>query len=135
MDGSYPAFKPQFVVQFRSRRRTAAWVVLPMALLGCQSYEPAPLDRAAHRAAWHDRVLSAEGLSAFVASLDRAPAHPTSELDLADGVSLLEGQLVALVYNPDLRLARLALEGAEAGAPHAGRWVDPILQLDVLRIT
>lgn len=135
MDGIDPAFKPQFVVEHRNRGRMAVWVVLPMAMLGCQSYERAPLDRAAHRAAWHNRTLSAADLGTFVARLDRAPAQPTSELDLADGVSLLEGQLVALVYNPDLRLVRLALEGAEAGAAHAGRWVDPILQLDLLRIT
>lgn len=48
---------------------------------------------------------------------------------------MVEGEVVALVYNPDLRIARLKAGVAQATADHAGRWDDPALSIDVLRVT
>ena len=53
----------------------------------------------------------------------------------SDGLSLAEGETVSLVYNPDLRMARLRAGVTRATAEHAGRWDDPELSLDVLKIT
>jgi outer membrane protein TolC len=100
----------------------------------CQTYEPRPLDSAAHRDAWHARTLDGARLREFLDGLEDV-APDTAELDLVDGLSLAEGRLVALVFNPSLRLARLRLVRAEAGAEHAGRWADPELTLGLLRIT
>ena len=46
-----------------------------------------------------------------------------------------EGETVALVFNPDLRVARLRVGVAEATAEYAGLWDDPELSIDVLNIT
>lgn len=43
--------------------------------------------------------------------------------------------MIALVYNPDLRMARLEAGVALATAEHAGRRDDPQLSVDLLRIT
>jgi outer membrane protein TolC len=48
---------------------------------------------------------------------------------------MAEGEVVALIYNPDLRVARLKAGVAQATAEHAGRWDDPELSIDVLKVT
>ncbi len=105
------------------------------ALSACRSYEPAPLDPAAHRAAWHGRTLEDVSLAEFVERLDRDLAGDAVEFDVADGLTLSEGRLVALVFNPGLRLARLRVGRAAASAQHAGLWADPQLAGTLLRIT
>ena len=106
-----------------------------LSIIGCQSYEPKPLDLEAHKNAWRLRTPGDESVRTFVDSLD-ADAEPAAEaFDPADGLSLEEAELVALIYNPDLRLARLRAGIAEATAQHAGRWEDPEFSIDVLRIT
>jgi len=115
-----------------ARRRTVLGSLLALSA-GCQSYEPRPLDAAAHRGAWHARTLDERPLASFLERLDRDP--PVAEFDPTDGLTLSEGQLVALVFNPRLRLARLRVGRAAAGAEHAGRWKDPELLLTVARIT
>jgi outer membrane protein TolC len=108
---------------------------LALALLAsCQSYEPRPLDSAAHREAWRARTLEKESLREFLDRLDRS-AVDAEDFDPADGLSLPEGQLVALVFNPSLRIARLRVGRAAAGAEHAGRPADPELDLALLRST
>lgn len=107
-----------------------------MALItGCQSYNPSPLDAAAHREAWRARTPADESVTAFAERLNEAAPDRPVAYDPADGISLAEGELVALVYNPDLRLARLKAGVALASAEHAGRWDDPQFGVDLLRIT
>ena len=110
------------------------------ALTSCQSYEPRPLDPAAHREAWHGRTLEAGSLSDFLERLDenlgeRDLGEQVAEFDPGDGLTLREGQLVALVFNPGLRLARLRVGQAAATAEYAGLWEDPELILSLLRVT
>ena len=115
--------------------RVGAPALALAALTSCQSYEPRPLDPAAHRAAWHGRTLADGYVEDFLGRLDRDLDEQVTEFDPGDGLSLREGQLVALVFNPDLRLARLRVGRAAAIAEHASLWADPELSVDVLRIT
>ncbi len=48
---------------------------------------------------------------------------------------MAEGEVVALIYNPELRVARLKAGVAQATAEHAGRWDNPELSIDVLKVT
>lgn len=117
-------------------------------MISCQSYEPSPLEPAAHRAAWHARSLAdLEGLrlDTFVERLAPAGGEAPKSgeaavtdgelLDASDGLTLAEGRLVALVYNPDLRLARLRAGVAAVSAENAGLWADPQLSFQALRAT
>ncbi|MCP3918097.1 MAG: TolC family protein [bacterium] len=101
-----------------------------VAAVGCQSYEAQPLDPALHRAAWHGRTLEQ-----FIERLEPLHAAAPTDFDPHDGLTLNEGQLVALVFQPRLRLERLRAERALASSDHAGLWVDPELSLEGLRIT
>ena len=116
------------------RATTRAWLALAL-LAGCQGYAPAPLDPEAHHAAWFGRELERETLAEFVERLDGGARADLAGFDARDGLSLREGQLVALVHNPALRLARLRVARAAAGAQQAGRWDDPRLDLELLRVT
>ena len=104
-------------------------------LASCQAYEPRPLDAAAHRESWHARTLEQGALEPFLGRLRLDVPEQAVGLDPADGLSLREGRLVALVFHPELRLARLRAGRAAASAEHARRWDDPELALDALWIT
>jgi outer membrane protein TolC len=104
-------------------------------LAGCQSYEPRPLDPTAHREAWLARTPADDSVRAFAVRLAAAGDASAASFDPGDGLGPDEGEVVALVFNPDLRLARLRAGVAAATAEHAGRWDDPELAIDVLRIT
>ncbi|NNM26475.1 MAG: TolC family protein [Phycisphaerales bacterium] len=119
------------------RRRLRAAGVLMAAggwLAGCQSYEPHPLDPVAHRQAWLARSAADADVADFADRLERDDAASTI-FDLTDGLDRPEAELVALVYNPELRLTRLRAGIAGVTAEHAGRWTDPESGVDVLRIT
>jgi outer membrane protein, heavy metal efflux system len=105
-------------------------------LAGCQTYEPRPPSSPVeHRREWLARsdALAGGALAPFLARLEEHARPHAGALALDDGLSLAEAQLVALAYNPGLRLARLRLGVAAAGAEHAGRWADPGLSFDVVR--
>lgn len=120
----------------RRRARSAAATLLALvATSSCQSYEPRPLDPVAHRREWSARTLRGESLEDFLRRLDERSGSGADRFDPTDGLNLDEGELVALVYNPDLRLARLRADVAAASAEHAGLWEDPRLDLSILRIT
>ena len=57
------------------------------------------------------------------------------KFDPNNGLSLAEGEEVALLYHPDLRVARARAGVALATSENAGLWDDPQLSFDVLRIT
>lgn len=102
-------------------------------LTGCQSYKPQPLDIDAHRALWEARTPHDEGIGAFVERLAMEDAS-AALFDVEDGVSLREAEAVALLFNPNLRLARLRAGVAIASAEHAGRWEDPVFSIDIEKI-
>lgn len=113
--------------------RTGLWVIVVVALVaGCQSYQRRPLDLRAHHQAWLERSAAHESVTAFAERL--AADAPDEPFDPADGLSSREGEIVALVFNPDLRLARLRAGVALASAEHAGVWDDPEFAFEVERI-
>ena len=104
---------------------------------GCQSYERRPLDMTGHQKAFLARTPESPEVQKFAASL---LAHSPSddkvgrEFDPADGISCAEAELVAIVFNADLRLARLRAGVTRATAENAGLWEDPTIGVDVTRI-
>ncbi|MGP1273753.1 MAG: TolC family protein, partial [Phycisphaerales bacterium] len=103
-------------------------------LAGCQSYQSKPLDLAAHRDAWLARTPGDEPVRAFAEQLaeQSAGSDEPTRFELSDGLSLAEAEIVALVFNPDLRLARLQAGVTAATAEHAGLWDDPQFGVDFL---
>ncbi|MCA9294537.1 MAG: TolC family protein [Phycisphaerales bacterium] len=99
-------------------------------LVGCQSYERAPLDLEAHRLDVAARLARPEPLEAFAARLAAQDGLVPDRFDQADGLSCAEAEVVALFFNPDLRLARLEAGVARATHEHAGRWEDPEFGFD-----
>lgn len=101
----------------------------------CQRYARQPLDLPAH----HAVVLARDPASVDVAAYARRIQSATSttqpvRYDPADGLTLDEAELVALVFNPQLRVARLKANVPRVGAAEAGRWEDPELGIDAERI-
>ncbi len=122
----------------RSGRRAALALGPPaiasiLGLPGCQSYRPAPLDLTGYRAVVESRAGDAEQLRAFAASLEQTD-EPTELFDLADGVSPAEGEVLALFYNPELRIARMRAGVALAAFEHAGLWEDPVFGFNAAEI-
>ncbi len=56
------------------------------------------------------------------------------EFDAADGLMLGEAEAVAIVFNADLRIARMRAGVAQATAENAGLWGDPVLGFDLKHI-
>jgi cobalt-zinc-cadmium efflux system outer membrane protein len=99
---------------------TAIPLAAASVLVGCQTYERSPLD-----------------LEAFRADLDhRALEDPTplEDFDPEDGISCAEGEVLALFYNPDLRIARAQAGVALATADTAGLWKDPVFGFDAAEV-
>jgi outer membrane protein, heavy metal efflux system len=115
-------------------RTLALGGLLPGILAGCQSYERRPLDLEETRSAWLSRWAGDDTVRAFRASLGTGSAANHDEIDLSNGLSLGEAEVVALVFNPDLRLARLEADVTRASAAHAGLWDDPTLGMNVERL-
>lgn len=115
-------------------RRTAVHGVYMTTLLlaGCAGYERRDLDVNATREAWLARTADSESVLAFTKKLSEQ--ERTTTFDPHDGLTLAEGEVVALVFNPDLRIARLEANVAKAGEKFAGLWEDPVLGVDMERV-
>lgn len=122
------------LVQISIIRGSLALVGLSVVLSGCQSYQSRPLDPEEHRARWLERSPQSAGVVEFAQQLADS-GDPVSEYDPSDGITCAEAELIALVFNPQLRLARLQAGVTAATAEHAGLWDDPEFSIDVLRIT
>ncbi len=102
-------------------------------LSACQSYQPAPLDPAAHRAEWAERGPDHPSIADFLRELETSSSLPAA-FDASDGLTLAEAEIVALIFNRDLRMARAQAGIAGAGAEFAGLMENPEFSLDVLHI-
>jgi len=109
-------------------------MVLVAVTAGCQSYERAPLDLPAHTAEFLARTPDAPQVQAFAASLAPDPIAGAEPFDLGDGLTCREAEMVALVFNAELRRARLKAGVTLAGAENAGLWPDPTVGVDITRI-
>lgn len=114
--------------RWRSRRARLAWLGLSVMLAGCQTYAPQRLDLAAHARDIADR-LEGEALPSFARRISERGGEAV-EFDASDGLTSAEGEVVALFYNAELRLARLGAGLALATAETAGRWQDPEFGFD-----
>lgn len=104
-----------------------------VVLGGCQTYSPEPVDLAAHARLFAARVPEAGGIAAFAARLRGADAG-SGGVDFGDGIDLHEAHCLALLFHPDLRTSRLRAGVAKVSAETAGRWADPTLSGDVVKI-
>lgn len=112
--------------------RAQAFVAAALCIAGCKAYEPKPLALDAAQREFLARTASAESLAAFGARLD-APVVRCA-FDTSDGISLAEAEAIALVFNRDLRAARLAAGVTRASAENAGLWRDPTLGVDLSKV-
>ncbi|MCA8940428.1 MAG: TolC family protein [Planctomycetes bacterium] len=86
-----------------------------LALTGCVSYQPWPLEAAEELNHWPE------------AQRQIAEAHG---LNLSDGLSFFEAQTLGVWFNPELVLKRAEAGIERANADNAGLWEDPSLRLD-----
>lgn len=103
-------------------------------LAGCRSYERAPLDLVGHAADFQRRATVGEPLRAFAARLASSGGPAPERFDPADGLSPAEGEVLALFFNADLRLARLDAGIALADFQTAGLWRDPEFGFDAAEV-
>lgn len=99
-------------------------------LQGCASYEPNPLDLTRHDARLAARLLEVAPIEAYLNTLGDGSSETPDRFDPADGLSLAEGEVAALFYNPDLRISRLDAGVARATHETAGLWEDPRFGFD-----
>ncbi len=108
--------------------------ILAIGQASCQRYERRPLDLEAHRGVFLSRLTPTTSPTPTPSDPSaNAPSSPGA-FDASDGLSLAEGEVVALVYNADLRVARLAAGVTRATVEESGRWDDPTIGVDVARI-
>ncbi len=120
--------------RMRLRQRGLAVGVLSVVLAaGCQSYERRPLDLAGHGAAFLARTPDTPEVREFAARL-AAETDGAGAFDTSDGISCAEAEVIALVFNGELRLARLRAGVTRASAENAGLWEDPTFGVDLARI-
>ncbi|MDP6890055.1 MAG: TolC family protein, partial [Phycisphaerales bacterium] len=101
-----------------------------LLLASCQSYEPAPLDIGGYRDRLDLRLTEVEPVTEFANRLHDEDRGVPDHFDLSDGISHAEGEVLALFYNPHLRIARLEAGVAMATRDTAGLWEDPVFGFD-----
>ena len=116
--------------QSGSMWRSAIPVIAAMLLVGCQSYEPAPLDVGRYRVSLDERLLDTEPIDRFSQRLQATGEDVPDRFDPADGISCAEGEVLSLFYNPELRIARAEAGVALASKETAGLWEDPVFGFD-----
>lgn len=99
------------------RPRVLRWLALCVTAAGCQTYERDPLDLAAR-------------LDAVASRATQLAPQTAQAFDLADGITLDEAEVMALIYGADLRIARAEAGVAAANARTAGLWNDPVVGLN-----
>ena len=105
-----------------------------VALAGCQSYEPMPLDTEAHLDSWDKRKVDDKSVVEYAAELAKRDTVDRGKYDPSDGISLREAEVITLFFNPDLRTARLHADSELAGARESGRWENPEFSVDAMWI-
>ncbi|MEE2907976.1 MAG: TolC family protein [Planctomycetota bacterium] len=110
--------------------RAAIPVIAMLLQVGCQSYEPAPLDIRAYSTSLENRLIETEPVSAFARRLRATGDDVPLQFDPSDGISYAEGEVLALFYNPELRITRLQAGVALATRETAGLWEDPVFGFD-----
>ena len=116
----------------RSAYFTGFWFAALMGT-GCQTYAPKPPDLRAHHEAWIDRHPSSDEIKRFADALLEGGTVAVSESP--DGrLTVDQAEIVALLFNADLRLARARAGIAQASADYSGLWDDPVLSVGLERM-
>jgi outer membrane protein TolC len=102
---------------------TVAILAFSLAISGCRSYERRSIDLAEHREAF---------LSGATLPDEAAAVLTSAESESRVGVTAAEE--VALLLNPQLRLARWQAGVARASADNAGLWDDPTIGIDLSKL-
>lgn len=100
---------------------------------GCATYAPQPLDTGASLTAWRERTPTLSLVRDFAQSQRAATTNP-NEFNAEDGIDFAEAETLTLLFNPQLRHARLEADITRLGAVEAGRWEDPRFGIDAERI-
>jgi len=110
--------------------RRASYILIAFLLIaGCQGYRKAPIDLAGYDNSWLIRNVSPTEISKFTKELSAADEKGPLVFDPSDGLSLKEAEKVALLFNPEIRSARLKARIPLSVAAEAGRWEDPELEI------
>lgn len=96
---------------------------MTLVLAGCASYERRAIDIPGHHAAFLTRSLA-----------DAPTSNPNEPFSPDDGCSMREAEAIALLFRPELRVARANLSVSDAKLDATGHWDDPVLEADVARI-
>lgn len=125
----------------RKAAEMAAASVLAAGLgAGCASYERKPLDETAHWDEFESRLARLLEHGPKAAGFgDRAPGAgddgvEAGVLDVRDGVDAREAEVIAAMFNGEVRVARARAGVSLAGAGASGLWRDPMLSIDVMRM-
>lgn len=109
-----------------------------MCVLGaCQSYERRPLSTGGSVSEFVARTPGSTPVAEYARELEareRAAAGVSRSFEPSDGLEVWEAEVVALVFNSDLRGARARAGVTSAVAEQAGLWQDPELGVDLTRI-
>lgn len=104
-----------------------------LAAWGCQSYERRPLDLPGHLVEFLARTPEQAEVGAFSERFTAGGTGGGVVFDPSDGLTCAEAEVIAVVFNGDLRVARLRAGVARASAEHAGLWEDPTINIDLSR--
>ena len=116
--------------QSGSMWRSVIPVIVAMLIVGCQSYETAPLDIGRYRVALDERLIDTEPIDRFSQRLQASGEDVPDRFDPTDGISCAEAEVLSLFYNPELRIARAEAGVALASKDTAGLWEDPVFGFD-----
>ena len=130
---SKPCARPTTPPNWSWTRRSSVRSALALAALvgaACQSYSPIPLELDARLDAVRSRLGDVAEHGRFIDVLEDSGQEAPESLDVSDGVTLPEGEVLALFYNANLRVARLDAGVALARFENAGLWQDPVFGFD-----
>ncbi len=114
-------------------RKRALWGISILTLtlmIGCQIHESPPLDRQSDNSDAKTRVINLEPVSDSTHRMETAFGLLIDELDLTDGITLAEGEALAMRFNPDLRVDRLKADLELATRESSGLQNESALGLD-----
>jgi len=119
-------------VKKQTIRIVAACALIAAIGRGCATYEPKPLDSTAVRQKLDGRMTNDQEIIAVASRLSGTDSGATAApFDPSDGLTLEEAEVVALVFNPHLRVARLEVGVTRATAETAGLWDDPVTGINL----
>ena len=110
-------------------RRTTYTLIAFLLFAGCQGYRKAPVDLTGYDNSWLMRNVSPTEIAKFTKELSAADEEGPLVFDPSDGLSHKEAEKVALLFNPEIRSARLKANIPLSVAAEAGRWEDPELEI------